>query len=290
MVFAGAVGAFLSRYIARPLEQLAGAAGAVARGDLGQHVPIDSDITEIHRLGTAFNDMTANLLQSEKVKNAFIADVTHELRTPLTVINGTLETLEDGAIDDLEGRAPLMNSMHVETRRLIRLVNDLLVLTRADAGALNLKFENVHLGALVCARCEHLAALAEPRQVKFNFDVREPVVVWGDPDRLTQVLDNLLDNAIRHTPPGSTVAVVIQRVGQEIRCAISDEGPGIPEEQLPFIFERFYRVDSARDRHSGGSGLGLAIVHSLVLAHGGRVTVESTLGQGTTLTFWLPAG
>ncbi len=288
-LLAGATGTFLSRRIARPLEELARAAGAVAEGDLSRQVPTNSDIREFHSLGEGFNHMTASLRQSEQAKNAFVADVTHELRTPLTVINGTIETLEDGAIDDLEGRGPLLKSMQAETKRLIRLVNDLLVLTRADAGALNLNLESIDLGELVRARCEALSALAEPRRVKLDTDVREQVKVRGDADRLTQVLDNLLDNAIRHAPEESAVSVTIKKDGHEIRCEISDQGPGIPAQHLPYIFERFYRVDTSRNRHTGGSGLGLAIVRSLVLAQGGRILAESHDGQGTTITFWLPA-
>jgi len=290
VLLAGAAGAFLSRRIARPLEGLARAASAVAGGDLNQTAPTDSNIRELHSLGEAFNHMTTSLRQSDQVKNAFIADVTHELRTPLTVINGTIETLEDGALDDVEGRGPLLASMQRETARLIRLVNDLLVLTRADAGALNLKIACIDLGELARARCENLSALAAFRRVALKVDVREQAEVWGDADRLSQALDNLLDNAIRYAPDDFTVTVTIQQEGNEISCAVSDQGPGIPAQHLPLIFERFYRVEPSRDRHSGGSGLGLAIVRSLVTAQGGRVNVESTEGQGTTITFWLPAG
>lgn len=289
ILLAGSAGGILSRRIARPLEALVGAASEVARGNLDQHVPTDSDIREIHSLGEAFNNMTASLRQSDQAKNAFIADVTHELRTPLTVINGTIETLEDGALDDLEGRGSLLKSMAAETRRLIRLVNDLLVLTRADSGALNLKLESIDLGMLVHARCERLSQLAEPREITINIDTQGRVLVWGDVDRLTQVVDNLLDNAIRHAPDESTVSVTIQREGDEIRCAISDQGSGIPPQSLPLIFERFYRVETSRDRHSGGSGLGLAIVKSLLKAQGGRITAYSVESQGTMMTFWLPA-
>jgi signal transduction histidine kinase len=290
VTLAGAAGTLLSSRIAGPLEKLVKAASTVAIGDLDQRVPVDSDIRELHSLGEAFNHMTASLRQSEKAKNAFVADVTHELRTPLTVINGTIETLEDGALDDMEGRGPLLKSMQAETRRLIRLVNDLLVLTRADAGALDLKLESINLGELARARCEALSALAAPRRVTLNVEVGEQVKVRADADRLTQVLDNLLDNAIRHAPDESGVVVRIQREYNEIRCVVSDQGAGIPAEHLPFVFERFYRVDSSRNRHTGGSGLGLAIVHSLVAAQGGRIAAESVEGQGTTVTFWLPSG
>ena len=288
-LLAGAAGTLLSRRIAHPLEELARAASAVAEGDLTQQVPTNNDIRELHSLGEGFNHMTASLRQSEEAKNAFVADVTHELRTPLTVINGTIETLEDGAIDDIEGRGPLLKSMQTETKRLIRLVNDLLVLTRADAGALNLNLESIDLGELVRARCDNLSALATPREVRVHADVREQAKVWGDADRLTQVLDNLLGNAIRHAPEKSIVTVSVQKEEDKIRCAVSDQGPGVSAEHLPFIFERFYRVDTSRNRHTGGSGLGLAIVRSLVLAQGGRIIADSVEGRGTRITFWLPA-
>ena len=162
---------------------------------------------------------------------------------------------------------------------MIRLVNDLLVLTRADAGALNLKIESIDLGELARARCDNLSALAEPRRVAFNVEAQEQIKVRGDADRLVQVSDNLLGNAIRHTPDVSAVSVSIQREGNQVLCAVSDQGPGIPAQHLPHIFERFYRVDTSRNRHSGGSGLGLAIVRSLVSAQGGRITADSVEGQ-----------
>ena len=289
MLLAGIAGALFARRIARPLEHLVKAASAVAEGDLEQQVPAESDIRELHTLGEAFNHMTASLRQSERAKNAFVADVTHELRTPLTVINGTIETLEDGALDDLEGRGPLLQSMQAETRRLIRLVNDLLVLTRADAGALNLKLESIDLGELARARCQRLSAPAASRRVTLTVETREQIRVRADADRLTQILDNLLDNAVRYAPNESVVSVKVQGEGSEIRCEVCDHGSGIPPQHLPFIFERFYRAEPSRDRHRGGSGLGLAIVRSLVLAQEGRIAADSLEGQGTTVTFWLPA-
>lgn len=288
-LLAGIAGAFLSKRIALPLEELARAASAVAKGDLSQRVPTDNNILELHSLGEAFNNMTSNLLQSDQVKKAFLADVTHELRTPLTVINGTIETLEDGAIDDVEGRGPLLASMQLETNRLIRLVNDLLVLTRAEAGVLNLNIESIDLVELTHTRCERLSTLAAPRRVVLHVKAQDQVKVLGDADRLSQVLDNLLENAIRYAPQDSTVTVTVRREDNEILCAVSDRGSGIPAQHLPLIFERFYRVDTSRARHTGGSGLGLTIVRSLVSAQGGRITIDSIEGIGTTITFWLPA-
>jgi two-component system, OmpR family, sensor histidine kinase BaeS len=293
-LLAGLAGTLLARRIARPLEGLARAAEAVSRGDLEQEVPPANDISELGSLAAAFNSMTASLRQSNQAKNAFIADVTHELRTPLTVIKGTIETLEDGALDDRQGRGPLLAAMQHETDRLIRLVNQLLVLARADAGALQLDIQPIDLAALAHARCEQLSVLASQRRVELHVveagaDSQGGYLAPADADRLAQVLDNLLDNAIRHAPEGSSVTVTVQRNDAEVECAVSDSGPGIPARHLPFIFERFYRADSARDRHSGGTGLGLAIARALLLAQGGRVEAQSTEGRGTSIRFCLPA-
>ncbi len=285
ILLAGVAGTLLARRLARPLVTLAGAAKAVSAGDLSQPVSAESDIVELHSLGEAFNTMTASLRQSDQAKTAFLADVTHELRTPLTVIKGTIETLEDGALDDAEGRQPLLASMERETDRLIRLVNELLVLTRADAGALRLNLQPLDLAALARDRCERFATLGTRRQV----DVRvaadrsgppRSFLVRGDADRLAQVLDNLLDNALRHAPDRicRRGRARTRRRGSALLGAGS--GPGIPAEHLPFVFDRFYRVDAARDRASGGAGLGLAIARALIEAQGGRIGVESTAGQG----------
>ncbi len=295
ILLASAAGLLLARRISRPLEKLAGAAQAVAAGDLGATVPEDPGITELAMLGQAFNSMTTSLRHADQAKTAFISDVSHELRTPLTVIKGTIETLQDGALDDLVGRGPLLTSMARETERLISMVNDLLVLTRADVGALNLQFTLVDLGDLVRARCKYIERAAARNQVSLRTVTnsqpagQDPYSVFADPDRISQVLDNLLDNAIRYSPPGSEVTVTLVREADQVACRVADAGPGIPAKHLPFIFERFYRADQARGRGAGGSGLGLSIVRSLVLAHGGRTAASSIEGQGTTVTFWLPA-
>ena len=289
ILLAALAGGLLSRRIILPVEAIARAAEAVAAGNLQQQVPVNSSIRELDSLGQTFNAMTASLCLSEQAKNAFIADVTHELRTPLTVIKGTIETLEDGAMDDTEGRGALLTSMQNETERLIRLVNELLVLARADAGALRLNLQALDAGELARSRCEVLAQLAASRQVELRVVAGEDCRLRGDPDRLAQVFDNLLDNAIRYAPEGSTVTIVVQKEGNEVRCAVSDHGKGISAEHLPMIFERFYRVEASRNRQTGGTGLGLSIVRALVLAQAGRVKADSAAELGTTITFWLPA-
>ncbi len=285
---AGAAGLFLARQISRPLSDLARAARAVAGGDLQQAVPVDGAVQELETLGTAFNGMTASLRQADQAKTAFISDVSHELRTPLTVIKGTIETLQDGALDDLEARGPFLEAMSRETERLIRLVNDLLVLTRADAGALNLQPELFNLVELAEARTAYFAPLAAQNQVRLRVDAAAPCPVLADPDRIAQVLDNLLANAIRYSPAGAEVTVSLTREPGSCLCRVADHGPGIAPKDLPHIFDRFYRADTARARAQGGSGLGLAIARSLVHAHGGEIAAANRQGAGAVLTFWLP--
>ncbi|OGN90998.1 MAG: hypothetical protein A2Y88_09665 [Chloroflexi bacterium RBG_13_48_10] len=291
---ASLAGFLLAKRISRPLEKMAKAAHAVAAGDLAQTVPDNIDIKELGTLGHAFNAMTTNLRQADLAKTAFISDVSHELRTPLTVIKGTIETLQDGALDDRAGRGSLLTSMARETERLIKLVNDLLVLTRADAGALNLQMVKVDLEGLIRSRCEHFSQAGNLRKVDLriviNSQIAEhaPFSIFADPDRIAQVLDNLLDNAIRYSPPGGEVIVTLDWDTDQVTCRVTDEGPGIPAEHLPYIFERFYRVHQARGRGEGGSGLGLSIARGLVIAHSGHIEAYSEEGKGTTLTFWLP--
>jgi two-component system, OmpR family, sensor histidine kinase BaeS len=280
-------GMLIARRVARPVEAISQAALAVSSGDLDLEVPEQNQIRELDTLGKAFNTMTASLRQSDQAKNAFIADVTHELRTPLTVIKGTIETLEDGALDDIEGRGPLLVSMQQETERLIRLVNDLLVLTRADAGSLNLDLVAVDLAELGRARCQNLSRLAGQRRIRLEV-TGAASQVKGDVDRLSQVLDNLLDNAIRYSPEGGRITVEVRGNGAEVYCSVTDQGTGIPQQHLEHIFDRFYRVEPSRNRKSGGAGLGLAIAQALVLAHGGRIWAESSSGSGTTITFCVP--
>jgi signal transduction histidine kinase len=303
VLLASLAGRYLARQIAHPLEGLATAATSITRGDLHKRVPTDSNIAELQDLGQTFNDMADSLRQSDEAKKAFIADVTHELRTPLTVIKGTIETLEDGALDDHEGRGPLLTSMQRETDRLIRLVNELLVLTRADAGSLQLEIQSVDLVELAKQRCELLSNLAARQGIELKVvprgadwqsalptrsaEYHSAPQILADPDRLSQVLDNLLDNAIRHSPANSNITVSIEEKNDGLECSVADRGTGIPAQHLPFIFERFYRVDKSRNRKDGGTGLGLAIARALIGAMGGHISATSIEGRGTTITFWL---
>jgi signal transduction histidine kinase len=285
----GVVGLLLSRAITRPLRRLTMAAGAVAEGELDQQVPVGTE-DELGRLSRAFNEMTARLRAARQMQVDFVANVSHELRTPLTAIKGLVETLRDGAVDDTDVRDRFLETVEDETDRLIRLVNDLLILSRADSEALNLQREAVDLGALAADTVERLVPWALEQDITLHVDAGPGVpLARVDPDRIEQVLVNLIGNAIKFSPPGGLVTVgVAEAPGPMVRVEIRDEGIGIPAEVLPHIGERFYRADQARSRAEGGSGLGLAIARALVEAHGGSLAVESQEGQGTVVSVSVP--
>jgi signal transduction histidine kinase len=226
------------------------------------------------------------------LKDSFIADVTHELRTPLTVLKGTVETLEDGAIDDRGYRSQLLSTMARETERLIRMVNQLLLLARSDAGALYLEIVTLDPVELVEERIAHFSLAANTKEIHLRTLTKgdnSDYQALGDRNRTLQVLDNLLDNALRYAPTGSEIIIQMEAQDGLILCSIEDEGPGIPEQDLPKLFDRFFRVETARDRRSGGTGLGLSIARSLVEAQGGWITAANRDGSGARIRFSLPA-
>lgn len=290
LLLSGVAGLLLSGAIARPVRRLTAAAGAVAQGQFDQRVPVRSR-DELGRLSRAFNDMTARLRAARQMQIDFVANVSHELRTPLTSIKGMVETLRAGAIDDPEVRDRFLETAESETDRIMRLVNDLLLLSRADSEALNLRREVTDLAELVRSAVERLAHQAEDRELVLKVEASPNTPsAWIDPDRIEQVLVNLLDNAIKYSRPGGTVTVgVTAGPDQSALVQVRDQGIGIPAEDLSRIGQRFYRADKARSRAEGGSGLGLAIARALVDAHGGRLWLESQEGRGTVVSFTLPS-
>lgn len=290
LILAGAVGLFLSGAIARPVRRLTEATAAVARGRLDQQVPVGSS-DELGLLSQTFNEMTARLRAARQMQIDFVANVSHELRTPLTAVKGLVETLRAGAVDDPNVRDHFLETVEGETDRLIRLVNDLLILSRADSEALNLQREAVDVAELAKVTLDRLAPRADAKALRLELeaDPGTPLAL-ADPDRIEQVIVNLLDNAVKYSRQGEKVTVQVGNdADQRVLVLVHDEGIGIPAEELPRVGERFYRTDKARSRAAGGSGLGLAIAQALVEAHGGLLWLESQEGQGTTVAFILPA-
>lgn len=223
----------------------------------------------------------------ENMRKQFVANVSHELRTPITTIKTYSETLLD--VDDEETKKHFLGVIIKECDRMTRLVHDLLYLSRLDSGENILNLEEVNLSELVRFVCEKIRIHAEKKNQTLSCNIMQDVVAMVDRDKIEQVLINLLSNAITYVQEGGRIEVVLQKEEDKIKITVKDNGPGIPEEDLPRIFERFYRVDKARSRELGGSGLGLSIADEIVKAHGGRILVESKVGSGTTFTVVLPA-
>ena len=235
------------------------------------------------------HDLTA-LRQLERVRTEFVANVSHELRTPLTAIQGYLETLLSGALDEPENARRFLEIVLRHSERLGRLLNDLTDLSNIELGKVVLRRELVHLDEVVDSVVGMIGPRAARSRVTVSADVpAELPAVAADRDRLAQILINLVDNAVKYTPEGGAVTVTARAAGDEVvEVAVADTGVGIPAADLPRITERFYRVDKARSRELGGTGLGLAIVKHLVLAHGGELRIESPQQQGTIVRFTLP--
>jgi signal transduction histidine kinase len=279
------VGSMQARRIVKPVRALAAAAHRVAGGDLSQRIPITSD-DELGEMATAFNTMAAELEQQHELRHRAMADVAHELRTPLSVLQLQLESIEDGLT---QPTPDVINGLQADVAHLGRLVEDLRVLTLADAGDLEIESEPVEVIGLVRDVVERMQGTARAETVTLEPKLSGgELQVVGDRQRLTQVLLNLLSNSLAHTPAGGVISVIADRTDDGVHVIVRDNGEGIANEDLPRIFERFYRVDRARSRATGGSGLGLSIAKSLVEAQGGTITVESQVGEGSTFTVWLP--
>lgn len=280
------LGSILFFQIIAPVQKLTLAAQKIAAGDLQQRIPIQSQ-DEIGTLATAFNQMADSLARHEELRRNLIADIAHELRTPLTVIQGNLEAMLDSI---LPTNPQEIATLRDETALLARLVADLRLLSLAEAGQLKLERVKTDLAELVASAVELFRLQAQSNQIELVMDIAPNLPsIRVDADRIAQVIRNLFSNALRHTPAGGRVIVVCRMDEfQKILIMISDTGDGIPPEDLPYIFDRFYRADKSRSRTSGGSGMGLAIVKQLVEAHGGKVWVESQPTQGATFGLSLP--
>jgi len=284
LIFLLIVGGLTFRRYGSPLAEMMAAADAVAGGDLSARVG-ERGRGDMARLARRFNRMTAELERAEQARRNLTADVAHELRTPLQIIQGNLEGTLDGVYEPTPEH---LRATLDETRRLGRLVGDLQTLSLVEAGQLPLYPREVDAADLLEDVALRFMAQAAEAGVTLKTQAGGPLPLHVDPDRLEQVLSNLTANALRHTPSGGRVMLAARAGGDGVELAVTDTGDGIPEADLPYVFDRFWRGDRARGRSTGGSGLGLAIARQLVRAHGGTIRAESAAGVGSTFTVTLP--
>lgn len=279
------LGVILTQNLTRPLRELTGAIDAVAAGDLGQHVQVRSN-DELGELANAFNKMSDDLVEATDLRRRMTADIAHDLRSPLTVITGYLEALRDG---DLQPTQPRLDVMYDEAQHLLRLVEDLRTLSLADAGELT-------LNRIPVAPCELLRRLfnayehlAQQKQLTLEITCAPNLpTIFADPERLIQILGNLVNNALRYTPACGKISLSALSHDGALSFQVADSGQGIAQKDITRIFERFYRGDAAREQTNGETGLGLAIAKSLTEAHNGTISATSTVGEGSTFTITLP--
>ncbi|HEY0605243.1 MAG TPA: heavy metal sensor histidine kinase [Herpetosiphonaceae bacterium] len=286
LVVASWGGAFLAGRALLPIDRLTRAAQRISAHDLSERLGAPARNDELGRLSLTFDSMIARLERAFRQQRQFTADASHELRTPLTALRGQIEVALSQPRSTAEYRSVLESALS-QTERMSRLVSSLLTLARADAATLPLHYESLDLADLVTDVAEQMQPLADERKVRLEVHA-DSVPLLIDQDRLLQVLLNLLDNALNHTPAGGSVSIACSAQDKHALVTVRDTGMGIAAEHLPHIFDRFYRVDTARSRERGGTGLGLAIAQMLIEAHGGLLSVESEPGAGSTFTIRLP--
>jgi signal transduction histidine kinase len=283
------VSVFLTQRITRSLTPLAVAARRVADGDYTARVPSVGMGSEFDDLADAFNTMATDLGRIEVTRAQMLGDLAHEMRTPVTTLGAYLEAISDGVE---QADAPTLAMLLDQVARLARLSEDIALVTTAEEGRLTMRRKTIAVEQILTVATAPAAARYAARGVDLEVRVAQTAstaMVDADPDRIAQVLTNLLDNALRHTPTGGRVVVMVDRLGAAIRLVVADDGEGIPAEHLAHVFDRFYRVDTARDRAHGGSGVGLAIAKAITEAHRGTITVQSDgSGRGAVFTVVLP--
>jgi len=282
-------GYFLARRALSPVDRMTDAANKIDARQFNRRIEVVNPNDELGRLAQTLNRMLDRLENSFHEMQRFTADASHELRTPISVIRAEAEVALARPLREPE-KQDLLGNVLEECQQLTWITDQLLTLCREDAGISHVPREPVDLAQMVSEVAETMRPLAEGKSQSLKTETNPPVVIRGDPIRLRHVIYNLLDNAIKYTPPHGTVKVAVTSMDHNVRLLVEDSGIGIPPEHLPHVFERFYRVDKARSRAEGGSGLGLSIVQSIVLAHKGTVEIVSQPDLGTRCVVQIPLG
>lgn len=278
----------ITRSVARPLQDVARSTSAVTKGHLDQKAPVYGP-EEVRVVANAFNQMTEHVLETQAAQRDFLANVTHDLRTPLTSIQGFSQAIIEGVASNPAAAQRAAQIIYDEAGRLNRMVQELLDLARIEAGRFTMRQHSIRMDELLNALAERLAPRVNEKQLGFNINIPTLPPIAGDGDRLVQVYTNLIDNAIRHTPPHGAITLQAMTSNNGVLVQVCDTGEGIPAADLSHIFDRFYQVDKSRQsEHREGAGLGLTITKGIVEAHGGKIWVESREGQGTTFSTWFP--
>jgi len=285
LLIALVLGGILILSFTRPIRKLAEATSAVAGGKLGYQVDITSK-DELGKLATSFNSMSSDLEKADRTRKQMTADIAHDLRTPLSVLHGYTEAMSEGK---LSGNPDMYRIMHQQTQHLNYLIDDLRTLSLLDSGELNFQIQNINPSFILQQTTDAFHPIAREKEIELSLDIKRNIPrVNLDPDRLTQVLGNLVNNAIYILSAGGKIKITGGLDKDSLVIQVTDDGPGIQVEDLPQIFDRFYRADKSRQPDEGSSGLGLAITKNLVEAQGGTITAESAPGKETTFTIKFP--
>ena len=278
------IGFIISRSITRPINKLMTKAKYISKGEYDKKIEINTDILEINDLINSINNLSQSIKEQENIRKRLTGDISHELKTPLTNIQSHLEAMIDGIWEPTEER---LLSVKEEAERLSSLVSDMQKLNKYDESSIKLKKDNVNISDIICFVIFQFSNLAKSKNIKIEYE-KKNINLYCDKDKITQALVNILSNAIRYSNEGSTIFIEERLKDNKVIISIEDQGIGISEEDLKYVFERFYRADKSRTRATGGTGIGLTIVKSIVSSHGGEVKLESKLGEGSKFTIILP--